>query len=120
MTGMQVTEFMYWLQGFFELSGATILTDTQIECIECHDRLVHEATNGRRGETMIKIGVMLQCIKSGMCDRLKGTEMVKGMVAVHFQHVIDPLAGDDDKQKHLNKIHGMIGGVDPVSAVYRC
>ena len=122
---MQSNEFFYWLQGFFELSGAEVqpLTDWQIECIVRHDRLVSAAGNGR-GEQMIKIGVLLDLMRDGTFDRIKGTEIVRKMVAHQFQHVIDPQAGDESTQQVLNKVHGgpyTIGGVDPkTGAVYRC
>ena len=104
---MNTTEFFYWLQGYFELSGSLEpLTDEQIDCIIRHDRLVAETTEGARGEQMIKIGVMLQCIKEGIADRTKGTDAVRTMVAAQFQHVIDPAAGPADIQSHLTHVHG--------------
>jgi hypothetical protein len=123
MSEMQSNEFFYWLQGYFELMGAETqpLTDHQIDCIIRHDRLVH--ASHVRPEQMIKIGVMLDLMRSGDFDRAKGTESVRRMVAQQFQHVIDPQAGDAAKQQVLNKIHGTfdLGGVDPkTGAVYRC
>lgn len=118
---MTPNEFFYWLQGFFELSGANLqpLTDEQIDCIIRHDRLVSAAGNGR-GEQMIKIGVMLDLMRDGTFDRAKGTEAVRKTVAHQFQHVIDPQAGDEAAQAGLNSIH-QIGGVDPkTGAMYRC
>jgi hypothetical protein len=118
---METNEFFYWLQGFFELTGADVppLSDWQIECIIRHDRLV-AAQSGRRGEQMIKIGVMLEAMRDGLIDRPKGTEAVRKMVAHQFQHVIDPQAGDAEQQAKLNAIHDL-GHVDPkTGAVYRC
>ncbi len=121
MNVMHTNEFFYWLQGFFELSGADAqpLTDWQIDCIVRHDRLV-AATDGARGEQMIKIGVMLDLMRDGTVDRAKGTESIRRAVAQQFQHVIDPQAGDDSQQAKLNTIHQWIGGANPTGAVYRC
>lgn len=121
---MSPNEFFYWLQGYFELLGAEVppLTDHQIDCIVRHDRLVH--ASHVRPEQMIKIGVMLDLMRSGDFDRAKGTESVRRMVAHQFQHVIDPQAGGELEQQVLNGIHGetfTIGGIDPkTGAVYRC
>lgn len=37
---MKSTEFVYWLQGFFELSEAKTLTESQVEMIKNHLKLV--------------------------------------------------------------------------------
>jgi hypothetical protein len=130
MSAMTPNEYFYWLQGYFEIHGGDVppLSDAQIERIVRHDRLVSAAGNVR-GEQMIKIGVVLDLMRSGDVDRAKGTESVRRMVAQQFQHVIDPQAGDADQQQILNNIHGVtatsgpfiMGGVDPkTGAVYRC
>lgn len=120
---MNETEFFYWLQGFFELSGpATLaLSDSQIDCITKHDRLV-AASGGSRCEQMIKIAVMLELIRDHAVDRTKGTEAVRRMVAHQFQHVIDPKAGPAEQQEKLNEAHGppTIGGSGPSGTMFRC
>lgn len=118
---MTPNEFFYWLQGYFEIHGVDVppLDDQQIDCIIRHDRLV--AAAGERGEQMIKIGVVLELMRDGTMPRDKGTESIRRMVAQQFGHVIDPQAGGPEVQQHLNKIHNIIGGVDPkTGAVYRC
>ena len=39
---MNTTEFVYWLQGFFELSDAKDLTPTQVQVIKDHLALVFD------------------------------------------------------------------------------
>ena len=45
---MSETEFCYWLQGFFELSGSDELTPAQVHIIKSHLSLVFkQVTNGK-------------------------------------------------------------------------
>lgn len=37
---MTSRDFVYWLQGYFEMSGATALTAEQTECVKRHLALV--------------------------------------------------------------------------------
>lgn len=107
-------------RAYFELTGAECppLTDHQIDCIVAHDRMV--SAQHPRGESMIKIGVMLDLMRDGSFDRAKGTESVRRMLAAQFEHVIDPLAGGPDQQAKLNRIHDL-GRLDPkTGAIMRC
>ena len=53
------TAFIYWLQGFFELSGATTLNEEQVKVIKEHIALVlHKVTPSKLTIPAFKTGVI--------------------------------------------------------------
>jgi hypothetical protein len=50
---MSPSEFCYWLQGFFELGGSTVLSREQVEMIKAHLGYVfeHKAVSSNTPET---------------------------------------------------------------------
>jgi hypothetical protein len=120
---MTPQDFMYWLQGFFELTnnddlpkgigGAGVFTPWQVECVLKHSALV--AANHKRGDAMLKIDTVLEMMRDKVVDPKVGTEKVRAIVAHAFEHVIDPKAGGPEEQARLNRIHGAPSGV-----TYRC
>ena len=49
---MTERDFVYWLNGFFELSGATYLTDSQVSVIKDHLSLVFNKLTINSPETV--------------------------------------------------------------------
>lgn len=59
---MTPQEFCYWLQGFFELSDAKILTEQQVKTIENHLNLVDVTVSAHNASiTPTKDTVTLRC-----------------------------------------------------------
>ena len=98
---MKPTEFFYWLQGYFELSGPNSAIDSkQATTILCHIQLISE---NERGAGVYKIQALAEIAKDHGLDV---TSKIKAAVSDVFEHVIDPLAGPQDVQDKLNNIHG--------------
>lgn len=49
---MTERDFVYWLNGFFELSGATYLTDNQVRVVKEHLNLVFNKVTINSPETL--------------------------------------------------------------------
>ena len=70
MYNMSETEFCYWLQGFFELSGSDELTPAQIQMIKSHLNLVFKKVTRIIGDGKweVDINTMFTGITSqGLC-----------------------------------------------------
>jgi len=127
VASMTTRDFMYWLQGYFELTGYHAggippFTKGNAECVRRHIKLVQSI---RGGEEFIlgRIAGLLDIIEADVQGSSKPvTERIAALVAEHFQHVIDPKDGDAETQAKLNEIHGPIGGRLPgrPDAIYRC
>lgn len=100
---MKSRDFVYWLQGFFEL-----IDPDQLSQLEASDPMYRE----------LKLSA-------------KQTDMIRKHLALVFKHEIDPAMGDVKHQEELNKLHAPklppiekleIGGVDPLNPkiLYRC
>lgn len=111
-------EFMYWLQGYFELSDEQAprpaLTVEQVMVIRNHLNLVR------------KVEKKLEEFPSwleGFLDSHEGltaeaTDKIKVKLASVFKHEIDPSYKGD--QVELNKIHGLPKHNPGGPTVYRC
>jgi hypothetical protein len=57
---MNSVDFCFWLQGYFELSGATALTNKQVEIIKNHLNLVfvHEIDPMREQQTSTPVEIL--------------------------------------------------------------
>lgn len=108
---MTVSEFFYWLQGFFELSfPAPTLTPMQAECILRHAELV-EATNSDLATLPSRFyevrGLARAVTRAATAEDVRSTltREIQTIVAGQFEHVIDPAAGDAEQQATLNHLH---------------
>jgi len=109
---MQINEFFYWLQGYFEVRGiitAADLTTEQLTCIRQHIELV-SLTLSRRVDTgrFDKIKAIVDFAIDGSMHIDTATAKIKAEVHDQFVHVIDPAAGGSDAQAQLNAVHGTI------------
>jgi hypothetical protein len=88
---MTETEFFYWLQGFFELTGAAghspVLTVEQAKCIGRHAALVLD-------DALVQ-----------PADRAEFTRRVQLEIADQFIHVIDPSTGTPEQVAEKQAIH---------------
>lgn len=100
---MNPTNFFYWLQGYFELSGSDEpLTLDQASMIIAHANLVAESD---RGVPLVKIQLLAELIVTDP-DLSEGfTSKIQNLASETFEHVIDPAAGPPDEQERLNAIH---------------
>jgi len=73
---MNSEQFTYWLQGFFELSGSTALTDIQVLVIKDHLKLVFEKKTPDRSENIPNLttpGTIVQTPDSHLLSPLPWT-----------------------------------------------
>lgn len=108
-------DFIYWLQGYFELSDLTCplvkLTPSQFECVCNHAALVYRTEGVPYGEALPNPGRDTEVFDwltyfyplTGISER--ATHELRRRLGAAFKHVIDPLAGPA-MQKDLNDIHG--------------
>jgi hypothetical protein len=101
-------DFVYWLQGFFEISEATgdvdavTLTAAQADMVRKHLSLVVEyETNPTLPFVQWLIGFM----DAAKTPDKAQVETIRAKLNDVFKHVIDPPMGDAKKQKKLNEIH---------------
>lgn len=72
---MTPQEFAYWLQGFFELSGETKLTEPQVQMIRQHLALVfHKVTPGAQTE-LPPLGPTLGDLHTWLLDGTGGVKI---------------------------------------------
>jgi hypothetical protein len=104
---MKAQEFCYWLQGYFELSGASELTTRQTEMIDRHLAMVsiHEKGDGRSVQFCNELREALRPRfgKTPTIDR-SICAGVKSRLNEVFLHEIDPSYPLDD-QSNLNAAH---------------
>lgn len=112
---MTEQDFIYWLQGYFELYGtlskepAPLPGEAQ-DCIRKHIQLVNNATPGKQPSAFVaRIYGMLEV---GEGDRL--SIAIQNALAEKFKHDIDPKYPNSNQ---LNQIHNS-GPSTNVS--YRC
>lgn len=124
---MKSTEFCYWLQGYFELSNATVLDSYQIKCILAHLNLVHtyELSEKTKQENINLTKAQWFCIdlyikiyqtiaKSEYKENAKiEIESLKLKLNEVFKHEIDL---NYSNQSKLNQIHGIYNN----DSVVRC
>jgi hypothetical protein len=116
---MRETEFFYWLQGYFELTGASAAVSTaQALVISSHCDLVFVASGGRAlGERFVAlVGLVKSVVLVGGSDAI--TAEIRRLVHETFEHVIDPQAGGDAAKLQAIHDHGRVR--PPGEPVYRC
>ena len=128
---MTITEFFYWLQGFFELSAEGIddapllpsITPKRAACVHRHAALVRAANpDGAMGQRFVRIEMLAELLQDAQIQTVTRDEYVRKMrteISEQFEHVIDPQAGDADQQAKLNAIHHG-RPTRPGGPVYRC
>ena len=113
---MQITEFFYWLQGYFELSiTPKVLTIEQCVIIRRHISLVFANKNKCSPDDTIrlaKIDTLLGITIDGDISSEIVTDKIRKEVQAQFVHVIDPKYGPNDVQEKLNVIHSGISSLD--------
>ena len=121
--------FLYWLQGYFELCEAAghhvlRLDQKTFQCVTNHAHLVYAAEGLEYGAALPRPGadtlvfdwlVAFSPNDGGLNER--STAVLRRLLNAAFKHVIDPAAGGPDMQEKLNAIHGS-GGHD--GEVMRC
>lgn len=106
---MTPRDFVYWLQGYFELSNVPVIGDAQVECIQRHIALVR---------TTEPQDVIVGTIEN-LLRVTRDVAIFQTVVGAYFQHVIDPEHPDQDA---ANAAHftGYSGKFNPNDTVYRC
>jgi hypothetical protein len=114
---MTSRDFCFWLQGFFEVSEAHILTTRQAEMVTRRLRLVFE-TEPDPNDFCVWLCGWLTKERPGADLSLVSTRRIRDRLAAEFKHVIDPSidGGDAAKKAHLNHVHS--GGLH--EPVMRC
>ena len=106
---MQITEFFYWLQGYFEISiTPKVLTIEQCVIIRRHIALVFASKNKCSSDDTIrlaKIDTLLGITIDGDISIEIVTDKIRNEVRAQFVHVIDP-GYPNDVQEKLNIVHG--------------
>lgn len=104
---MNNREFCYWLQGYFELLDADVLTNPQVQIIRRHINLAKQVDGGLTKFPIFLEGFFAACNDNPTTEQI---QTIKRMLNQEFEHVIDPSYKD---QKKLNQIHGR-------ETVFRC
>lgn len=112
---MKAENFLYWLQGYFELtSERDVLDRTQVQIIDNHMILVFEK-NPEPTEVGLEFVIWLR----GFLDFNRGNQLeianvntLREKLNKFFLHVVDPLDGGQEIQDKLNEIHNMVGMSD--------
>jgi hypothetical protein len=106
---MTETEFYYWLQGFFELSGTAglALTVEQAKCIGRHAALVRASGQDvKLPFIMVEfLALVLDDALVQPADRVEFTSRVQAEIAGQFIHVIDPSSGTPEQVAEKQAIH---------------
>jgi hypothetical protein len=106
---MQITEFFYWLQGYFEISIVPkVLTIEQCVIIRRHVALVFASKNKCSPDDTMRIAKMdtlLSLAIDGDISSENVTDRIRNEVHAQFVHVIDPGYGPNDVQEKLNIVH---------------
>jgi hypothetical protein len=121
---MNTTEFFYWLQGYFELSGTTEpLTADQAKCITRHTALVREVWARARTVPLPEKLIVIEALATAIVNGADGsaiTPQIRASIHEQFEHVIDPAAGGPEQQAKLDAIHSGGKPWRPGEPVYRC
>jgi len=102
---MKDTNFVYWLQGYLELSEPTDLSEKVVVLIKKHLQIVLENTDD---EIEIPFIFWLDGFLAANGDNGLNTNMLKQIedrIYGVFKHVIDPQTSPG-LQGHLNNLHG--------------
>lgn len=98
---MTSRDFVYWLQGFFEVSESNILTDKQVTIIQAHLDMVLKYERDPKF-------VFINWFKGYFFERTITSHEV-GIIRTElnsvFEHEIDPTFGDKKMQDELGNIH---------------
>jgi len=141
---MHTNEFVYWLQGYFELkdelesteSKGFPLTRKQMECIRRHMDIVKSVDKENTGNFILWLEGVLSLAQYSDIDYNDTTDLIRTKLAGIFKHEIDksytkdlPEDEADEFDKKLNEIHkpGIHEWPKPKSSphwdslkVYRC
>jgi len=117
---MNERDFVYWAQGYFELTGNCDLTPEQFEMIHNHVRL--SLVESPHSPLLTKWNVVLDYVLSldehTETLRNKFAEEMAANINDHFLHVIDPVDGPPVQQAFLNELH--TGPLRPSGPQMRC
>jgi chromosome condensin MukBEF ATPase and DNA-binding subunit MukB len=107
---MTDTQFFYWLQGYFELSGSKEpLSPEQAACIEKHAALIRASLvpGEKICERVRVVETMAKLLRQEYSTAIARTctTAIRSTIHEQFEHVIDPAAGGPEQQAKLNAIH---------------
>lgn len=113
---MKHREFIYWLQGYFELSGAQLFTSKQINIVRAHIA-VSEKVMKKKSPFQSWLEGVFDCRGSEESDlHPEAVSAIKKKLSRMFKKDIDPsYPGDQDA---LNQLHG--GSKPPTGQAYHC
>ena len=126
---MNERDFFYWLQGAFEMNGATCLHETNANVAIQHAELVVKTVElseapAPLSERFFDIKRLLADFIEYKPSRPQIAVKIQATLAAQFQHVIDPSFGGPEVQAQLNAIHAgndhNLGGTGPNGEIYRC
>lgn len=110
---MKHVEFIYWLQGYFELSKDDQLTKDQINIVRAHIALSEKVTKKKSAFQNWLEGVFDSRGSENADLHPDAFSAVKKRLVQFFKHEIDPSYGGNQNQ--LNQLHG-----GSSSQTYRC
>ena len=104
---MTSRDFVYWLQGFYEISGNVKLTEDQENLIDKHLQMVFVLGVPPRnpdGSEVVEFAYWLkECLSTGF---KLDSYAVRTKLNLVFEHDLDPSHSDDpEMQAKLNAIH---------------
>lgn len=105
---MESKSFIYWLQGYFEISESDSLTDKQINIIQKHLDMVFKYDENPEF-------TFVHWFRGYFIDRtITSNEIaiIRKELNSVFQHEIDPTFGDAEMQKELDDIHNRFDGYE--------
>ena len=116
---MTKRDFLYWLQGFFEISGKDTLTIThkQVGIIHKHVRLVEQTPGYVAGEFIDSISSTCKLyLKWNLQEGFSVSEtlLIREKLNTLFEHVIDVQDAEkygEEVNSHLDDIHNPQGDV---------
>jgi hypothetical protein len=113
---MTSRDFVYWLQGFFEVSETNTLTERQVALIQAHLDMV------LKYEKEPKF-VFVSWFKGYFFERTitpREVNIIRTELNSVFEHVIDPTFGDKKMQDDLNTIHNRNSRRSPGEVIVKC
>lgn len=99
---MKSRDFVYWLQGVFEIGDLKTLNEDQVKIVNAHLDLVfaHEK------KPELDFVHWLKGFMVGKTELLaRGVEVLRAEINSVFEHVIDPSFGGKEEQAKLDEIH---------------
>lgn len=105
---MTSRDFVFWLQGKFEIDGKTLffMNSEQVEMVKRHLELVfaHEPNADMPFCRWLRdVFIIAGTTQAGWDEH--ALELIRKRLNAVFEHIIDPSMGDAEHQAKLNSIH---------------